>query len=133
MSILCYCHARDFCVKPLPSQKEDKDAVSEKFHEHIKDLVVPQTVEEVIEEKLNKLSFLDNNSPEFRLADKLCIAQSRMLNVEFSDNGHSMQYEILVYCDFAFNQDIHARLYMCMSIACVMQTHVVLSISTLIG
>ena len=38
----------------------------EKFRERVKDLVVPEAVEEVIEEELNKLSFLDNHSPEFR-------------------------------------------------------------------
>ena len=32
----------------------------------IQDLVVPKPVEEVIEEELNKLSFLDNHSSEFR-------------------------------------------------------------------
>ena len=40
--------------------------MSEKFRERVKDLVLPQAVEEVIEEELNKLSFLDNHSPEFR-------------------------------------------------------------------
>lgn len=53
----------------LSQQKDDKDAVSEKFRERVKDLVVPQAVSDVIEEELNKLSFLDNHSPEFRLAD----------------------------------------------------------------
>ena len=47
-------------------QKDDKDAISEKFRERIKDLVVPEAVQEVIEEELNKLSFLDNHSAEFR-------------------------------------------------------------------
>ena len=47
-------------------QKDDKDAVVEKFRERVKDLVVPEAVEEVIEEELSKLSFLDNHSPEFR-------------------------------------------------------------------
>lgn len=42
--------------------------MSEKFRERVKDLVLPKAVEEVIEEELNKLSFLDNHSPEFRLA-----------------------------------------------------------------
>lgn len=32
----------------------------------IQGLVVPKPVEEVIEEELNKLSFLDNHSSEFR-------------------------------------------------------------------
>lgn len=32
----------------------------------MKDLVLPKEVEDVIEEELNKLSFLDNHSAEFR-------------------------------------------------------------------
>ena len=42
--------------------------MSEKFRERVKNLVLPKAVDEVIEEELNKLSFLDNHSPEFRLA-----------------------------------------------------------------
>ena len=38
----------------------------EKFRERVKELVVPQAVAEVIDEELNKLSFLDNHSAEFR-------------------------------------------------------------------
>lgn len=50
----------------LLSQKDDKVAISEKFRERVKDLVLPKEVEDVIEEELNKLSFLDNHSAEFR-------------------------------------------------------------------
>ena len=34
----------------------------------MKDLILPSAVEEVVEEELNKLSFLDNHSAEFRCA-----------------------------------------------------------------
>ena len=34
----------------------------------MKDLVLPSAVEEVVEEELKKLSFLDNHSAEFRCA-----------------------------------------------------------------
>ncbi|XP_067128852.1 lon protease homolog, mitochondrial [Centruroides vittatus] len=51
--------------KELGMEKDDKDAVEEKFREKLKSLVVPKPVLEVIEEELNKLSFLDNHSSEF--------------------------------------------------------------------
>ncbi|CAN8005199.1 unnamed protein product [Ixodes hexagonus] len=51
--------------KELGLEKDDKDAIEEKFKQRLKDLVVPKAVMEVIEEELNKLSFLDNHSSEF--------------------------------------------------------------------
>lgn len=51
--------------KELGLEKEDKDAIEEKFRARIKDLVVPQPVMNVIDEELNKLSLLDNHSSEF--------------------------------------------------------------------
>lgn len=51
--------------KELGLEKDDKDAIVEKFRAKIKDLVIPAHVAEVIEEELNKLSFLDNHSSEF--------------------------------------------------------------------
>lgn len=52
--------------KELGLEKEDKDAIGEKFRERIKNKVVPQAVSVVIEEELNKLSFLENHSSEFK-------------------------------------------------------------------
>ncbi|XP_065912024.1 lon protease homolog, mitochondrial-like [Dysidea avara] len=51
--------------RELGIEKDDKDAVAEKFREKIKDLVVPPGVKDVIDEELKKLSFLDNHSAEF--------------------------------------------------------------------
>lgn len=51
--------------KELGLEKDDKDAIVEKFRNKIKDLLVPQPVMDVIEEELNKLSLLDNHSSEF--------------------------------------------------------------------
>lgn len=51
--------------KELGLEKEDKDAIEEKFRARIKDLVVPSTVMTVIDEELSKLSLLDNHSSEF--------------------------------------------------------------------
>ena len=53
--------------KELGLEKDDKDAIGEKFKERLKDLVVPEAVMEVIHEELNKLSFLDNHSSEFNV------------------------------------------------------------------
>ncbi|XP_041086688.1 lon protease homolog, mitochondrial [Polyodon spathula] len=51
--------------KELGLEKEDKDAIEEKFRERLKERVVPQHIMEVIDEELNKLSLLDNHSSEF--------------------------------------------------------------------
>ncbi|XP_033858163.3 lon protease homolog, mitochondrial [Acipenser ruthenus] len=51
--------------KELGLEKEDKDAIEEKFRERLKERVVPRHIMEVIEEELNKLSLLDNHSSEF--------------------------------------------------------------------
>lgn len=51
--------------KELGIQKDDKDALVEKFQQRIKDKTVPKAVATVIEEELQKLNFLENNSSEF--------------------------------------------------------------------
>uniref|UniRef100_A0A8C6UNH1 Lon protease homolog, mitochondrial n=1 Tax=Neogobius melanostomus TaxID=47308 RepID=A0A8C6UNH1_9GOBI len=53
--------------KELGLEKEDKDAIEEKFRERLKTLTVPQHVMEVITEELNKLGLLDNHSSEFNV------------------------------------------------------------------
>ncbi|BFZ01957.1 hypothetical protein BsWGS_04995 [Bradybaena similaris] len=53
--------------KELGLEKDDKDAIEEKFRARLKELVVPAHVTEVIDEELNKLSFLDNHSSEFNV------------------------------------------------------------------
>ncbi|KAH9520224.1 Lon protease mitochondrial [Bulinus truncatus] len=53
--------------KELGLEKDDKDAIEEKFRSRLKDLVVPPHVKEVIDEELSKLSFLDNHSSEFNV------------------------------------------------------------------
>ena len=52
--------------KELGLEKEDKDAVDEKYRERIKDLQVPQNALDVINEELSKMSFLESNSSEFK-------------------------------------------------------------------
>uniref|UniRef100_A0A6G1SA24 endopeptidase La n=1 Tax=Aceria tosichella TaxID=561515 RepID=A0A6G1SA24_9ACAR len=51
--------------KELGLEKEDKDAIEEKFRARIKDLDVPKAVMTIIDEELSKLSLLDNHSSEF--------------------------------------------------------------------
>ncbi|EDO31613.1 predicted protein, partial [Nematostella vectensis] len=53
--------------RELGLEKDDKDAVGEKFRERLKGLHVPAHAMEVIEEELGKLSFLDAHSSEFNV------------------------------------------------------------------
>ncbi|XP_051549346.1 lon protease homolog, mitochondrial-like [Myxocyprinus asiaticus] len=53
--------------KELGLEKEDKDAIEEKFRERLKDRTVPQHIMDVINEELNKLGMLDNHSSEFNV------------------------------------------------------------------
>ncbi|GLV31920.1 Lon protease [Carabus blaptoides fortunei] len=53
--------------KELGLEKEDKDAIGDKFRERIKDKVIPASVQAVIDEELNKLNFLEGHSSEFNV------------------------------------------------------------------
>lgn len=53
--------------KELGIEKDDKDAIGEKFREKLKDRNIPKHVMEVIEEELTKLNFLENSSSEFNV------------------------------------------------------------------
>ncbi|KAL7631003.1 UNVERIFIED_CONTAM: hypothetical protein RMT77_018706 [Armadillidium vulgare] len=53
--------------RELGIEKDDKDAIGEKFRLRLKDKQVPEAVKEVIEEELSKLNFLDNHSSEFNV------------------------------------------------------------------
>uniref|UniRef100_A0A336LJN4 Lon protease homolog, mitochondrial n=3 Tax=Culicoides sonorensis TaxID=179676 RepID=A0A336LJN4_CULSO len=53
--------------KELGIEKDDKDAIGEKYKEKIKDKNVPKAVMEVIEEELKKLNFLESHSSEFNV------------------------------------------------------------------
>ena len=52
--------------KELGLEKDDKDTVIEKFKERLKDKAIPEAVQDVIDEEMNKIQFLDNHSSEFR-------------------------------------------------------------------
>ena len=52
--------------KELGLEKDDKDAIEEKFRQRLKEKKVPQAVMEVIDEELSKMSFLEGHSSEFK-------------------------------------------------------------------
>ncbi|XP_063990635.1 lon protease homolog, mitochondrial isoform X2 [Diachasmimorpha longicaudata] len=53
--------------KELGLEKDDKDAIEEKYRERIRQKTVPKHVMDVLEEELNKLSFLESHSSEFNV------------------------------------------------------------------
>ncbi|KAF9424525.1 hypothetical protein HW555_000336 [Spodoptera exigua] len=53
--------------KELGLEKDDKDAIGDKFKERLADKKVPQAVQTVIDEELNKLNFLESHSSEFNV------------------------------------------------------------------
>ncbi|XP_054286467.1 lon protease homolog, mitochondrial-like isoform X1 [Macrosteles quadrilineatus] len=53
--------------KELGMEKDDKDAIGDKFRERIKEMKVPTAVMEVLEEELLKLSMLESHSSEFNV------------------------------------------------------------------
>lgn len=53
--------------KELGIEKDDKDAIGEKYRERLKDRVIPKHVMDVIDEELTKLNFLENSSSEFNV------------------------------------------------------------------
>lgn len=64
-SVQTVCVAVGF--QELGLEKEDKEAIEEKFRERLKERIVPQHIMDVINEELNKLGLLDNHSSEFKL------------------------------------------------------------------
>ncbi|KAJ0175314.1 hypothetical protein K1T71_009455 [Dendrolimus kikuchii] len=53
--------------KELGLEKDDKDAIGDKFRERLADKKVPEAVQTVIDEELNKLNFLESHSSEFNV------------------------------------------------------------------
>lgn len=53
--------------KELGIEKDDKDAIGEKYREKLKDKTVPENIMVVIDEELNKLNFLESHSSEFNV------------------------------------------------------------------
>ena len=52
-------------------EKDDKDALQEKFKKRLEKLTVPEHVQSVIDEELSKLGFLDGHSSEFKFVLKI--------------------------------------------------------------
>ncbi|XP_069360316.1 lon protease homolog, mitochondrial [Maniola hyperantus] len=53
--------------KELGLEKDDKDAIGDKFRDRLADKQVPTAVQTVIDEELNKLNFLESHSSEFNV------------------------------------------------------------------
>jgi endopeptidase La len=53
--------------KELGLEKDDKDALTQKFQDRIAHLVLPDSARQVIQEELDKLSILERNSSEFNV------------------------------------------------------------------
>lgn len=53
--------------KELGIEKDDKDAIGEKYREKLKDKTVPEHIMTVIDEELTKLNFLESHSSEFNV------------------------------------------------------------------
>lgn len=53
-------------MQELGLEKEDKEAIEEKFRERLKDRTVPRHIMDVINEELTKMALLDNHSSEFK-------------------------------------------------------------------
>lgn len=51
--------------RELGIEKDDKDALAEKYQKLLEGKIVPDAVRTVLDEELQKLNFLDNNSSEF--------------------------------------------------------------------
>lgn len=51
--------------RELGLEKDDKDALAEKFEKMLEGKTVPDAVRKVLDEELQKLGFLENNSSEF--------------------------------------------------------------------
>lgn len=54
--------------KELGIEKDDKETIEEKFRERLKSLTVPKQIMDVINEEMQKLSFLDHHSAEFNVS-----------------------------------------------------------------
>lgn len=72
----------------LGLEKEDKEAIEEKFRDRLKDRTVPQHIMEVINEELNKLGLLDNHSSEFKLVLYIFCPTSLQNNSLYFHLGH---------------------------------------------
>lgn len=77
--------------KELGLEKEDKDAIEEKFRERLKDRTVPQHVMDVINEELNKLGLLDNHSSEFNVTRNYLDWLTSMPWGTYSEENMSLQ------------------------------------------
>lgn len=97
--------------KELGLEKEDKDAIGEKFRERIKDKILPQAVSTVIEEELNKLTFLEGHSSEFNVTrNYLDWLTSLPWGVQSEENLNIQQANEILDQDHYGMEDIKRRI-----------------------
>ncbi|KAF2901371.1 hypothetical protein ILUMI_04810 [Ignelater luminosus] len=97
--------------KELGLEKEDKDAIGEKFRERIKDKILPQAVSSVIDEELNKLSFLESHSSEFNVTrNYLDWLTSLPWGVQSEENLNIQQASEILDQDHYGMEDIKRRI-----------------------
>lgn len=88
--------------RELGLEKDDKDALSEKYLKLLEGKVVPDVVRTVVDEELQKLSFLDNNSAEFNLTRNYLEWLTCLPWVSNSTNyflhKHSFPLQIQIHC-----------------------------------
>ena len=53
--------------KELGMEKDDAESIIEKYTKRMEGMTVPQHIQEVIDEELSKIRFLDNHSSEFNV------------------------------------------------------------------
>ncbi|KAF5283624.1 hypothetical protein FQA39_LY17273 [Lamprigera yunnana] len=97
--------------KELGLEKEDKDAVGEKFRERIKNKKLPQAISTVIDEELNKLSFLEGHSSEFNVTrNYLDWLTSLPWGVQSKENLNLEQANSILEQDHYGMEDIKRRI-----------------------
>lgn len=68
--------------KELGLEKDDKDAIEEKYRERIRQKTIPKPIMDVLEEELNKLSFLESHSSEFKYVLSINIINMYIIQVD---------------------------------------------------
>ncbi|XP_076646495.1 lon protease homolog, mitochondrial isoform X2 [Halictus rubicundus] len=97
--------------KELGLEKDDKDAIAEKYRERIRSKTVPKPVMDVLEEELNKLNFLESHSSEFNVTrNYLDWLTSLPWGVTSPENLHLQQAIEILDKDHYGMEDIKKRI-----------------------
>ncbi|XP_076301620.1 lon protease homolog, mitochondrial isoform X2 [Lasioglossum baleicum] len=97
--------------KELGLEKDDKDAIAEKYRERIRSKTVPKPVMDVLDEELNKLNFLESHSSEFNVTrNYLDWLTSIPWGVTSPENLHLQQAMEILDKDHYGMEDIKKRI-----------------------